>query len=321
MARHLPVFAKSGNRSQRRGHTSYALLASAIDALKLSGTQYDYIIITGDFLGHDFLKKYRGFKPDGSGYQEFVIKTIVFVNRMIQQAFPATRVYETLGNNDSVEADYGAPGQPLLAALAKQWKVVAANRDAARDFIAGGYYAVPHPFVSSQEFVVLDTAFWSSRYENSSRPAPSRSRHSRISLAQFCNSITFGPRIRQPLWLMHIPPMIDPFKSAREGNCGNPTSFWKNSYLDSFLAILSDHKAQLRDGYAGHTHIDDFVVVDDASGMPYFQTHITPSISPNDRNHPAFENRPFTIRLPARSWITRQRISKCRPARLAPPKV
>ena len=89
MARHLPVFTEPGI-SPNGADTNYPLLASAIDAVQHSGTHYDYIIVAGDFLGHDFLKKYRGFKPDGSGYQEFAIKTIVFVNRMIQQAFPGT---------------------------------------------------------------------------------------------------------------------------------------------------------------------------------------------------------------------------------------
>ena len=117
--------------------TNYALLAATADAVKSSATHYDYAIVTGDFLAHDFPQKYRAVRPDGGGYQEFAIKTIVFTSRMIQQAFPSVPVYQTLGNNDSVEADYAAPGRPLLEALAKEWKAVAANRNATRDFLAG----------------------------------------------------------------------------------------------------------------------------------------------------------------------------------------
>ena len=76
---------------------------------------------------------------------------------------------------------------------------------------------------------------------------------------------------------------------AQQGKCGSPILFWKQAYQDSFFSILNAHKAQLRDGYAGHTHIDDFAVLDTPAGIPFFQTHIIPSIGPNHRNHPGFE--------------------------------
>jgi sphingomyelin phosphodiesterase acid-like 3 len=278
--------------------SNYALLASAINAAAHSGAHYDYIVITGDFLGHNYLRKYRQFKPDGKGYQAFVIKTIAFVNRMVEGAFPHTPIYQALGNNDSVEADYSAPGRPLLVALAKDWKAVARNDYARNDFLIGGYYSLPHPFVPSQRLIVLNTAFWSAKYTDSSN--------------RTTGQVGEDPGLRELAWLesqldrlqaehktaallMHIPPSVDAYTSAQSGDCAPPVLFWKQSkstqktYLDSFLEILDAHRAGVRDGYAGHTHMDNFLVVDDARRTPYFQVHIIPSISRDHGNNPAFE--------------------------------
>ena len=84
--------------------------------------------MTGDFLAHNFREKYRPYaRPDGEGYEDFVIKTMTFVSRAIQQAFPATPIYAAFGNNDSVIDDYAPQGPRLLAAMEKEWKIAAAH--------------------------------------------------------------------------------------------------------------------------------------------------------------------------------------------------
>jgi len=266
--------------------SNYALLASALEAARHSGARYDYIILTGDFLGHDLRAKYSRFTHSDAGYREFAIHTLVFVGRMVQQAFPGVPIFAALGNNDSTEGDYLDPGAPLLETLAKEWKVVAADPDATRDFLVGGYYAVPHPFVPNHEFIVLNTAFWSNNYADSSADAADPGFRE---LAWFKSELDRAHAAhKNATLLMHIPPGIDAYKSSQTGGC-NPVLFWKKAYQDSFLAILQAHASQIRDGYAGHTHMDDFAVIHDASGTPYFQIHVTPSISRDRRNNPAFE--------------------------------
>ena len=46
--------------------TNYPLLTSALDAAEKSDVKYDYALITGDFLAHNFPEKYRRFS---SGWQ------------------------------------------------------------------------------------------------------------------------------------------------------------------------------------------------------------------------------------------------------------
>ena len=270
-----------------RSDTNYALLVSALESARNTGTPYDYVLVTGDYLGHDFEKKYRQFMPDSQGYRDFVIKTMVFVNRMIQQSFPAVPIVGALGNNDSVAGDYAEPGKPLLQALSKEWKVVAANPNAARDFRQGGYYAVPHPTVPGQEFLVLNTTLWSRLYTGGTSPGNSDAGALEM---HWLVSRLDGLRARShtAALIMHLPPGIDAYASSKSGKCSTPVAFWKKPYLDEFVAAIEGHKDSLRDGYAGHTHINDFRVLSDAAGAPYFATNIAPSMSPDSHN-PEFE--------------------------------
>ncbi len=128
--------------------SNYALLASALAAARSSGTPYDYVLVAGDYLTHDFRFKYRAQKLADQDFPDFAIKTMVFVSRTIQSAFPKAPVFGVVGNGDSPCGDYAEPPHgALFAALAAEWNVVASRPDAARDFADGGYYAVPHPTV------------------------------------------------------------------------------------------------------------------------------------------------------------------------------
>ena len=284
------IFESTGdNRLSSEGaDTNYPLLVSALNAARNSGTHYDYILAAGDFLGHELPAKYRSFKPDGRGYRKFAIKTLIFVNFMIERSFPGIPIYGAIGNNDSTGGDYSAPGKDVLVALRKEWKVVDARPDAVRDFLHGGFYAVPHPTVPNREFIVLDTSLWSSHFDGGN------DRNSKDGGAEELTWLQSTLQRLQEMHktaalIMHIPPGIDPFTSAGLGDCNNPASFWKEAYLNAYLELIEEHKAILRDSYAGHTHMDDFRVIRDREGMPYFQTHVIPSISPDRHTLPAFE--------------------------------
>jgi sphingomyelin phosphodiesterase acid-like 3 len=266
---------------------NYALLVSALDAAKSSGQKYDYILVMGDFLTHKFSQQYAVYRPDGNGYEDFATKTMVFVSQMIQQAFPSVPIYNAFGNNDSTTGDYMAPGSALLGTLAKEWKTVAADRDAVRDFLSGGYYEVRHPTAPNSEFIILNSTFFSRHYDMPSIAQGDRGRNeldwldSKLKKAE--------EQHKSAVLIMHIPPGMDVFESAKSGACDNPTIFWKRPYLDSFLRIINSHLSALRDSYAGHTHTDDFRIFSDAGGSPFLQMHIVASISRDHHNNPAFE--------------------------------
>jgi len=267
--------------------TNYPLLAAALRAARNSGVHYDYVIAPGDFLGHNFDKKYRDHRLDPARYSEFVVKTEVFVSRMIRQTFPSLPIYAALGNNDSEVRDYAAPGQTLLLALSDEWKVFASDTNAVKTFRTGGYYAVPHPTVPTQEFIVLNTAFWSRNH-----PAGSASSGEDPGLAELdwlgSELVHLRSEHKSATLILHIPPGIDVFASSRPGNCEQSASFWRDRYESSFLHIVSDSRDLLRDGYAGHIHMDDFRVLPDG-GAPFFQIHIAASVSRDHHNESGFE--------------------------------
>jgi sphingomyelin phosphodiesterase acid-like 3 len=285
------VLASQANQSPAPdgADANYSLLLSALEAARNSGLHYDYVLVAGDFLPHNFPEKYRRYaRSNSEGYEEFVIKTMLFVSQTIQQAFPSIPIYAAFGNNDSVLADYASPGPRLLAAMKKEWKVVADQPSEKKDFLSGGYYVAPHPTVQDSEFIVLNTSYWSSGFKPDS--SPNAVDAGSLELDWLTAQLDRLHRThRSAAILMHIPPGIDAYASSKPGRCAMPALFWKKPVLDSFLAIVASHKDVLRDAYAGHTHIDDFRLFTDASGVPYFQTHIAPSISRDHHNPPGFE--------------------------------
>jgi hypothetical protein len=210
-----------------------------------------------------------------------------FVERRLQQSFPGVPVISALGNNDSECGDYMlAPQSEMLAAVGRDLPAVAAHRSARRDFPVGGYYAVPHPTVPHQDIVVLSDVFWSKKYVDR------------------CNANGGDPGSAELAWLewklyraklagrtvtlvMHIPPGIDSY--ASRADCpAKILSLWQDAYARRFLALVGAYKAQLRGAFAGHTHMDDFRVVADASREPALATRIAPAVSPIFGNNPAF---------------------------------
>ena len=272
--------------------SNYALLASALDAARSSGTSYDYVLVAGDYLTHDFRLKYRALQLADQDFPDFAIKTMVFVSHTIQAAFPKTPIFGVVGNDDSACGDYAEPAHSaLFAALAADWNVVASRPDAARDFAAGGYYAVPHPTVPQQELIVLNSTFWSSLYHAgcSSAPEAPGEAPGDIEMAWLKQQLQRVQLAGKTAVLaMHIPPGVDPFTSSRQGDCAKPAPFWKTKYTGDFLATIDKYQAILRDAFAGHLHRDDFRVFTGGAG-PFLPLHVVPPISPIYLSNPAFE--------------------------------
>ena len=114
------ILQPSASREPSRdgADSNYALLISALQAARQSA-HYDYLLVPGDSLAHHFAEKYDEFHP-GEGYQEFAIKTLVFVNRMIQQTFPGVPIlragkqrFDRPGLRRSGETTAGCPFQGM----------------------------------------------------------------------------------------------------------------------------------------------------------------------------------------------------------------
>jgi hypothetical protein len=212
-----------------------------------------------------------------------------FVDRMLKESFPGLPLIAALGNNDATCDDYMlAPNDPMLPVVGRDLPAVARHPQALRDYMMGGSYAVPHPRVPKHDIVVLSDVFLSQKYRDA------------------CGQTGTAPGSAELAWLewtlyqvrlagktvtlaMHIPPGIDSYSSSRNNACPlKVTSFWQDAFARRFLALVARYKDQLRIAFAGHTHMDDFRVIADASGAPLLATRITPAVTPLFGNNPAF---------------------------------
>ena len=262
--------------------TTYPLFVSTLASAKQR--KYDHVIVTGDFLRHNFQQAFQqamaGCK--GQDYSGFVIKTMRFVNLRIREAFPTLPVINVLGNNDSTCGDYEiSPDDPhgdasLLAALAKEWRV------SGESFRIGGYYSIPSPVVPRQEFVVLNDIFWSAKYKDACGPQQSDPGGGEMSWLAW-TLFRLQSEKKTAVLIMHIPPGIDAYSSSQVA-CPSPAvTFWNPAYGDQFMALLQKYPGVVTGAFAGHTHMDDFRVFAGV-GM-----HIIPAVTPDFGNNPAFQ--------------------------------
>ena len=277
--------AQDGSFSPRGHDTNYPLFASMLSAAQ--GPPYDYVLNTGDNLAHGFRQKFDGAHGTAGDYQSFVIKTLLFVDRMLKQSFPGAPLIYSLGNNDAVCGDYMlAPDGALLAQVGRDLPVIAGNGTALRDFTAGGFYIVPHPTVPRHDMIVLNSILWSAEYHDKCSAKggdPGSAELDWLAWTLYREKLVG----RTATLVMHIPPGIDAYSSSRE-SCPQSTSFWQTDYTRRFRALIDAYPDVLRTGYAGHTHMDDFRVLSAASGKPLLALRISPAVSPVFGNNPAF---------------------------------
>ena len=271
-----------GSQTDRRD-SNYALVLSALDEAKKQGP-YDFIVYTGDYLPHFF----RGAAPSDSDERiAFKANTIAFINGMIAERFGDTPLIAALGNNDAGDGDYNLKqNSPFLADVADDIPVVAASSAATKSFEEGGNYLVSPPGLPF-DFLVL-SVFWSHEYPGQTRDCGGHSGQAgRDQMTFFRNAISGRDGSDRPIMLvMHIPPGMDGFKSQETGSarhqwCGD------FNYLTDFMGDASTNKSVFAMGFAGHTHMDSFRVMNDGSS-PYLPIRIGPAVTTWNGNAPAF---------------------------------
>ena len=158
--------------SKYASDTNYPLLKSTLDNVAATAAanhfHYDYVMVTGDFLAHDFDDRFRQCVGGGpEAFEKFAANTLIFADGMIAKALPGVPVFAALGNNDSDKGDYKRPTESFLQSVGKDWsrawgKLPAGRREIAlASFDRAGNYALPHPGVPNHEFVILNSNLWS----------------------------------------------------------------------------------------------------------------------------------------------------------------
>ncbi len=274
--------------------TNYPLLKSAIEnSASVAGAthlHYDYVVLTGDILAHEFDSKYRKcVNGDPEAYLKFTSDTIKFVDDLIAKALPGVPVFKALGNNDSDRGDYADPSQDFLHNVGQDWSrqwgnIPAAKRESAiGSFDRAGYYTVPNPVIGKDEMVVLNSNLWAAHNSTACSTANPDPDGQFAWLAQVLSGLK--REHRTATLIMHVLPGIDALRSSM----GAPQPLWTPACIQKFIGNISEFRGTVREIYAGHIHRDDFRIIPDRAGKPLLSIHVAPSISPVCFNNPAVE--------------------------------
>lgn len=274
---------------------NYFLFRSSLAQMKSRIPDPDFIIITGDFMSHNFNENYEHFtgSKDPGDLFEFVEKTIKFTNFMITKYFPRSQIFVTLGNDDSFCGNYMIePGGKFVRMFYDTWKKSVNYKAAETDYNLlkkFGYGIVNFSNSKKTRMIILNTIYFSQNYKNA------------------CGNPSDDPGVDELTWLSktlrkykdknykvwmcyHIPPGIDIYGTIHgKGNCEQKIlATWKNNYNEKFLEIISEYSDIISSTFAGHFHRDDFRVILNNNSPVSFIT-LTPAISPIYGNNPSYK--------------------------------
>ena len=287
------ILDSSGDASLGRygRDTNWRLLQSALQQMKETLPAPNFVLISGDFLAHDFRREFDSAASDHSdaAYRVFVRKTMQFIAQQLQASFSTTPIIPTLGNNDEECGDYQLqPGGPFLAdtlPILRAYLGGAAGPRFDQDWKSYGNYSVT---VAGTRVLSTNTNFFSIYYRNACG-SPGDSDPGRATLAWLEGQLAAAQQAQEPVWLLyHIPPGIDGYATLKRGACpGRMIPMWKAAYAEPFFALLRRYAGTVVASFAGHTHMDDFRLIGDAGGR-YAFVLITPAVSPIFGQNPAF---------------------------------
>lgn len=304
--------------------TNWKLFKSALKEMKAANATPDFITINGDFLCHEFEGLYVG-NPGAvmadidavtmSEIKDFILKTVSYLFAAIEKEFPNTPIYPTLGNNDAFCGDYevrtsGSFLTKTTALMSKSLNGLIVQDSFNTTYGDGGYYIASTPANPNHKIISMNTIILSTKYLNDSdnfcSPLPDSTSYQKSVNKQFAwleRQLKNAQANNQKVWLMyHIPPGYNAFESAQNapGTCNfTAAPYYFPAYNDRYLSIVMKYKQVITAQLAGHTHMDNFIVID-GDTRPTSFVHISPAISPIYYNNPgflAYTYRPSKARL------------------------
>ncbi len=272
---HLDPLATSPLPPRRGVDTNEVLLRSALDEMKRVDPAPPVVVIPGDFLGHNFDRKYTK-------------STIAHVAELFGEAFPKAQFVLSLGNEDSACGDYVlAPNAPFLRETAAVWEPLVNRHGEAPEFLKtfprDGFYTTKLP-VPGLRAVVLDDTFWSPRFRAGcgSMDVDGGAEE----LDDLDRALPTGGSERA--WvILHIPPGIDAFSSVHITHHLAVVPFLDTEPRNRLLSILTDRRRNVTLAVSGHAHKFAFRLIG-ADGPDPVPLLLLPSLSPIFRNNPMF---------------------------------
>ncbi len=289
--------------------TNWWLLQSALDQMRKTLSHPAFVMFTGDLLAHRFRKKYLNATHDEDleHYRAFVLKTVEFLAIEFRKRFPGTKILVTPGNNDEDCGNYSiqAGGTFLSDTADLARELAGADASFLDDWKALGSYGVPHPAIQGVRILSLNSIFFSNNYhaKNFSQGCAVVESTGASDLMRWLRSkLEAARQANQKVWLMfHIPPGIDGYatthRSKEQENAGAASvatscadsivPMWMPIWTAEFDSLLETYQDVILASFAGHTHTDDFRLVNNAGVNKAFVL-IDPPVSPIYDQNPAF---------------------------------
>jgi hypothetical protein len=271
--------------------TNYGLLKSTLTAARKAALadHAKFVVVLGDFLGHDYRKYYRKYASDPShqGYDAFVGKTLQFITNGIAAAFPDISVYSVVGNNDTYSRDYASRiNGGFFHDAANAWSSLikdGKNRSAMqKTFPYAGYYAINRDG-EHLKLIVLNSVLFSHKAKGDGVDVAAKRE-----LVWLHKELADAKAHKQKVLIaMHIPVGIDVYATLRV-RLFTLIEFWKPEYTRQFKADLSEYRQQVVGVLSGHMHSDWFQIMTFDDGGEIALTG-TPAVSPVFGNNPGFK--------------------------------
>lgn len=296
--------------------TNYPLLKFLFSDMA-SFADVDFVLFSGDFLGHRLQEQYQAGTKDtsGTGFKLFIAKTVSFLAGKFQEAFPGKIIFPCMGNDDTLCGDYEiTPLGEFLSLFAESWQPIMDllsgpdQRSFAQTFPIGGYYTAMLPGMPNHRLIVLNNIFMSQKYRDGCGKKPGDPALAQLSWLEWIFYISRAQN--EKVWLVFHEPMginIYPALHGKSPKCAdNVETFMKTKYGDALRKLLTRSSRMIEAAFCGHTHMDEFRILHDGNDIPLMYMHVTPSVSPVFGNNPAYQV--FTLdpqgQVPA-DYITR----------------
>jgi sphingomyelin phosphodiesterase acid-like 3 len=288
--------------------SNWWLMRSAFDAMARTEPHPALVMFAGDLLAHSFPKTYKGITHDNGPehYRAFVLKTFDFIALEFRKRFPETKVLLTPGNNDEECGDYSiAEDGVFLGDTASRAADLAREGE---QFVATwkslGSFTIGHPTLPGVRIVSLNTIFWSNKYRSTDFNkgcATVESAAGSELLAWLGSQLADAEKAHEKVWLMfHIPPGIDGWASTHPSGGGSGTGgapakscadsivpMWIPKWTASFEKLLERYHGTVLATFAGHTHVDSFMLIG-TEGDAKQSVLINPPISPVYDQNPGY---------------------------------
>jgi sphingomyelin phosphodiesterase acid-like 3 len=279
--------------------TNYPLLIQALDSAKKQVDSMPFLLFGGDILAHKFREEFFGLygKVDEEALRSFVYKTVAFFVSQVREHFIEVPVLFILGNVDSYAGDYLiVPGGPFLADTGELFYSELLLQGADRErfletYSAGGYY-VADPPGSKVLFVCLNTVLFSFHRTDATEEEEDAAWKQLDWLEE--TLVSAGKEDRKVWLFLHIPPGADIFGTVHSymddtGHISDAVMMWQEKYQKRFLELAARHAEIIEAGFAGHTHMDEYLLTPSDGAEASGTIVVSPSISPIFGNNPAFK--------------------------------